>query len=93
MTPEQRRMARHALGLTDGRKTSYRNRYYAHFGSVKGTAWDSLVEQKLAEKEAGETSLTGYFLTLAGAKSVLEPGERLCSEDFPSPQGTETPHD
>jgi hypothetical protein len=87
MTPEQRRMARHALGLIDGRKTSYRNRYYAHLGSEKGMAWDSLVEQELAEKIPTDASLTGYFLTLAGAKSVLEQDERLCGEDFPAAVG------
>lgn len=84
MTPEQRRMARHALGLGDFREVSYRNRYYADPTTTRGIAWEDLVRQGFAERTDGGGMLACYFLTAAGAKSVLEPGERLCPEDFPS---------
>ena len=78
MTPEQIKMARHALGLEDGRKVSYRNRYFAG-GPPTEAAWNDLVAKGLAER----TSLC-FHLTEVGAKAVLLAGERLDPEDFPS---------
>lgn len=83
MSPEQRRMARHALGLGDDRTVSYRNRYYAHPTTARGIAWEDLAHQGLAERTSAGGGLVCYFLTVAGAKAAIEPGERLCAEDFP----------
>lgn len=71
-------MARHALGLGDGRKVSYRNRYFAAPGSSKEAAWGDLVGHGFAER-----SNLCFHLTTAGAKMVLLLGERLDAEDFP----------
>lgn len=83
MTPEQRKMARHALGLPNERNATYRNRYFAAAGTSKEDAWNDLVAQGLAERGDGIRNI-GFGLTVAGARMVLEPPEFLCHEDFPS---------
>lgn len=82
MTPSQREMARHALGLTDGRKISYRNRYVASLCSLREMAWDDLVRAGMAERGRDGASSVGFCLTEAGARLALEPGETLDPEDF-----------
>ena len=83
MTPRQRELARHALGLPNTSRRSYRNRF------LTGGAcpdWRALEAAGLAE--AGKTDDLGrawFWLTRAGAEAALAPGERLCSEDFPPP--------
>lgn len=81
MTPAQKTLARHALGLPNGRKRSYRNRYF-----TSGTN-----KERQAMIKAGEADgvieirepRSMYWLTVKGAKAALEPGETLCPEDFP----------
>lgn len=80
-TPEQIELARHALGLPNDRRRSYRNRYLAGGPSPE---WSGMVDAGMAER--GETcsrGMTWFWLTRAGAQAVLKRGERLCSEDFP----------
>lgn len=84
MTPEQRKMARHALGLKDGRTVSYRNRYAAALGTTIELEWDEMVQRGWAERGADGTTIVRFCLTEAGAQAVLEPGERLDREDFPT---------
>ncbi len=84
MTPEQRKMARHALGLVDGRKMAYRNRYVAGLGTTQEAAWDDLVRQGFAKRGENGIAVVGFSLTVTGAKAVLEQGERLDDEDFPA---------
>lgn len=87
MTPEQRKLARHALGLDnpDAKGRSYRNCYYASAGHP---AWHDLHEMvgagwaNLEDKDGGRTTL--FWLTLPGAVLALNPGEMLDPEDFPS---------
>ncbi len=87
MTPEQRKLARHALGLPAARPVaggrSYRNRYYVS-PTIEGRPTQAYQDwaQMVAAKEAASNG--GYFaLTLKGAKAALYPGEALDAEDFP----------
>lgn len=82
MTPQQRTLARHALGLTDGRKQSYRNSYVAALHSFHEMAWDDLVRAGMAERGLDRKSTVGFCLTEAGARAALDPGEMLDPEDF-----------
>lgn len=89
LTDEQRDLARHALGLSDGRrrKLSYRNHFVTGEGSTDHPAWLAMVDQGHATRRAGNP-LTGsddlFWLTRAGATLALNRGEKLCPEDFPS---------
>lgn len=85
MTPEQIELARHALGLDDRRKQSYRNRFCAGPGHDDYAAWVAMVadgnaEQHKSKLYAGDSM---FFLTKAGATAALRPGETLDPEDFP----------
>lgn len=85
MTPRQKELARHALGLKDGRKKSYRNRFFAGQGHPDYDDWIGLVRAGHAIKHS-RRPVNGDFLftlTTAGAQAVLEPAETLCPEDFP----------
>lgn len=83
MTPEQTKLARHALGLPNERRRSYRNRYLAPADAPPCDAWRGMVRDGLAEE--GSSTRTGIWfgLTRKGAEAVLEPHESLCPEDFP----------
>lgn len=73
MTPEQIELARHALGLTNGRRQSCRNLFATGPGhSDELTGGDDL-----------------FRLTVAGARAALQPGERLCPEDFPNQEAAQ----
>lgn len=89
MTPEQRKLARHALGfpkdyaVREGR--TYRNRYYITAG-VEGRPTQAY-QDWVAMCHAGEAESfengRGFALTLKGAQAALYPGEHLDKEDFP----------
>lgn len=85
MTPEQKRLARHALGLPNNDKRSYRNRFMVYRNHPE---WTAMVGAGLAETDGyqgnkGPDDSAWFWLTTTGAAMVLEPGERLCAEDFP----------
>ena len=82
MTPVQRNMARHALGLDGARKQSCRNRYFAYVGSPKEDQWNELCQLGLAQREKGEGKLAHFYLTNRGALMCLDDGEMLDPEDF-----------
>lgn len=84
MTPEQLRLARHALGLPNKARRSYRNRFYA---GGQHPEWRAMEAAGLAEADTipTATGMTWFWLTRAGAEAALDPGERLCREDFPPP--------
>ena len=89
MTPRQKELARHALGLDnpDARKRSYRNRYICGFKSPGFTAWMRMVRDGNAVREPFGSYTYDRFmfsLTAAGAQAALEKGESLDTEDFPS---------
>jgi hypothetical protein len=82
MSPEQRELARHALGLPNDRRRSYRNRYHAPPGSDSWHAWAKLCDAGWAVFERGNRN-DFFSLTRSGAEAVLRPGETLDLEDFP----------
>lgn len=82
MTPSQRNMARHALGLDGERKRSYRNRFVAALGGSIENEWNDLCRCGLAERGRDCAATVGFCLTGAGAREALDPGEILDPEDF-----------
>jgi hypothetical protein len=83
MTPDQIKMARHALGLPNGSKRSYRNRYCAALGSKAEKAWNDLVRRSHAERGVEQVNTAIFHLTESGARIAIDPTERLDPEDFP----------
>ena len=89
LTLNQYNMARHALGLPNPGRKSYRNRYTAGVLSHTFEAWSAMVDAGLAtayphDDEGNQRGgLVTFCLTRAGANAVLEMGERLDAEDFP----------
>lgn len=85
MTPRQVELARHALGLPNSRRQSYRNHYVVDSGA-DFDAWQELVAAGMARSRKGN-ELTGgmtlFWLTKDGATAALKKGERLDPEDFP----------
>jgi len=79
-------LARHALGLVDGRKVSYRNHFVCGPGHSDFDKWERMVVIGDARR-FGPSPLYGgdymFRLTHKGARSVLREGERLDPEDFP----------
>lgn len=88
LTAEQKKLARHALGLVDGNKKSYRNRYRAPLIGDITVAWCEMHDAGYAVCVPTESKSLGpfFYLTEAGARLALEPGETLCPEDFPPQQ-------
>ena len=86
MTPEQIELARHALGLPNKQRRSYRNRFVTGPGGTDYLHWMQMVTDGRARRRAG-SPLTGgddyFWLTTGGACEALLPGERLDQEDFP----------
>lgn len=80
LTPDERVLARSALGLVYGRRASYRNYYRA--GPVTHEVWLAMVGKGAAEPVGAD----GFRLTQAGANAALLPGDRLDVEDFPGRQ-------
>lgn len=83
MTPDQRKLARHALGLPNGSRQTYRNRFFAGPKSDVGNhrEWKEMVRRGWAIHEPPSL----FRLTRAGALMALEPDESLDPEDFPKP--------
>jgi len=85
MTPAQRGLARHALGLPNDRRRSYRNRYFVAAAGDVFDAWQAMV----AAGDAADMPITsmrnsvGFELTRQGALAALCQNESLCPEDFP----------
>ena len=89
MTPAQITLARHALGLPNDRKKSFRNRFCAGKGHKDHPAWRAMVAAGMATVRHGEGGLGGqdtFSLTVKGATVALQKGETLCGEDFPEVQ-------
>ena len=84
MTPEQRRLARHALGLSYGGRQSYRNRFCAVRGTPDDRDWRAMTNAGQAWRWPwGWSGGDFYALTRMGAEAALKRGERLDPEDFP----------
>ncbi len=86
LTPRQRELARHALGLNGERKSSYRNRFVAGPGHDDHPEWMRLCRKGAAERRTARAVLGGsdlFWLTRQGAEAALNAGETLDPEDFP----------
>ncbi len=88
MTDNQIDLARHALGLPNRMKRSYRNNFVAGPGHVDWDEWQMMVAAGHAVSR--RWSLIPHIervftLTRAGATLALLPGESLDPEDFPVP--------
>lgn len=86
MTPEQKVLARFALGLPNERRRTYRNSFVADPGGYSFRVWMGMVGAGFAVRGgAPKTWLAGsdlFHLTDAGAEAALEPDESLDPEDF-----------
>lgn len=85
MTPAQRELARHALGLPNATGHSYRNRYFAAAQGEASQQWRAMIEAGEAEggKPARRQSSLFFRLTRKGAELAIDRGEWLSFEDFP----------
>lgn len=86
LSSQQQVLARHALGLPNKYRKSYRNRYVVGCLSETYKLWGEMVTAGMAEEYPMEGSSIGqvmFCLTRPGAEAVLKRGERLCAEDFP----------
>lgn len=88
MTDYQRDLARHALGLPNKRKTTYRNRYVVGRGNKDYGEWQAMVAAGEAGRRDAVTVPFGgddlFWLTFKGAKAAMQPGEKLDPEDIPT---------
>lgn len=84
LTAEQKRLARHALGLGDRRrKHAYRNRFNADDGSDADREWREMVRLGAAGRLRNKlTPGATYMLTLRGALAVMEPHETIDAEEL-----------
>ena len=82
MTTIQRDLARHALGLPNAQKQTYRNHFCIPEGADEYPNWEDLVKQGLAVKAGGGVNWSGdfFYLTLEGATQALLPGESISVE-------------
>jgi len=85
MMPTQVELARHALGLPNKRRMSYRNYFIAGPGHSDFDDWTEMVAIGVAviTRKYNSTGETCFRLTRAGAGVAIKRGERLCPEDFP----------
>lgn len=85
MTPRQKTLERHALGLPNLRRESYRNRYAAPYCGGVYDEWARMVEAGLADASPHVFhGMRVFYLTDTGARAALEPDEVLSREDFPA---------
>lgn len=87
ISPSQKGLARHALGLGRNHKVSYRNNFVAPKGTAQHDDWTKLVMAGYAVKHRERPAIFGgsdlFSLSRVGAEKVLLPGENLGPEDFP----------
>lgn len=83
LSPDERRVARHALGLPNAAFRSYRNRFYTQPGTADWFPLTSLLARGLATRVYGDGPYAFFYLTRAGAELALAPGESLDPQDFP----------
>lgn len=84
LTPNQLELMRHALGLPNKKRTSYRTYYVVGYG-VDHTAWTELVALGFAKMHKSDAFRGDdvFIVTRAGAEAALLPDEKLSKEDFP----------
>lgn len=86
MTPNQKELARHALGLNGRNKRSYRNHFVAGPAHRDYPDWVLMVAGGFVIRVDGKRLSFGgddmFRMTLNGAQLVLNKGESLDHEDF-----------
>jgi hypothetical protein len=82
MTPEQIELARHALGLPNERKQSYRNHFVCGPGHRDLDNWQAMVAAGAAKRKVLSGGEDVFWLTAAGAIAAIKKGEALDPEDF-----------
>ena len=85
MDERQKELARHALGLPNTRKRSYRKHFVAGEGHDDYDTWIEMVAAGDAIRRRGSVLSGGddiFLLTRVGAEKALDKGERLDPEDF-----------
>lgn len=90
MTPRQKELARHALGLPNEAGVSYCNQYYITSDDRDFPEWQALLLEGFTKHRiyVGFTSVrSAFYLTRQGALLALEPGERLNPKDFSPTEG------
>jgi hypothetical protein len=86
MTPRQVELARHALGLPNKRRCSYRNHFVTGPGSTDWGDWQAMVACGTARRHEPRALFGGdycFVLTRPGAEAALATGERLDPEEWP----------
>jgi hypothetical protein len=85
MTPRQKELARHALGLPNAAKRSYRNRFFTAptIANPDFVDWSSMVAIGCAQGVRETETMARFWLTRKGADAALLRGESLDPEDFP----------
>ena len=92
ITPKQRDLMRHALGLPNKKNETYRNHFCLAEGGDGYTDLEDLVTRGLAVKAKGGASWVGdfFYLTLNGARAVLTPKEHISREEAEKMRGLVT---
>ena len=85
MTPTQIELARHALGLPNSHRRSYRNYFTAGPGHPDFEGWTAMVAagDAITEKRNGFGGDHIFWLTSSGARKATKPGETIDDSDFP----------
>ena len=84
LTPLQKQLARHALGLPNSANRSYRNRYASPVSGPTFEAWATMVIDGFARSYDRRIAMIHFELTPTGAEAALEGRETLDPEDFPA---------
>ncbi len=79
MTPTQRELARHALGLDGRRRQAYRNYFVASPGHDDFDDWKEMVKSGLAVRGSNDT----FYLT-SEAGLAIDPNESIAGVLFPA---------
>jgi hypothetical protein len=95
MTKRQIDLARHALGLPNEARRSYRNRFVAGLEHPDYDDWYAMSQNGWAKRRDGTKLPFGgmdmFHLTRPGAESALVGSESLDPEDFPVAVVTSSP--
>lgn len=86
LSDEEKKLCRHALGLPNAKKKSYRNHFVTSKGGRDAEVFEVMHDKGLVLRQANNKLLGSgdvfYRLTRAAAAACLEPGERLDQTDF-----------
>ena len=83
MTERQIELARHALGLPNKKRTSYRNHFCIGQGGEGHAEWMDLVAKGMAWRATGPHwgGADMFYLSMKGALAARLPNEHISRED------------